>query len=104
MPAQILQSQGGATLADAYDQLVTAADRHSVKEITSAINDVIVELIPVAVMMHRWQLEGAILFAHGLALSQKVPDPDSPQFCPACGYLLSGLRTSDCPGCGTSLG
>ena len=103
MPGQILQSPAGALLADAYDQLVVAANRHCVKEITNAANDIIAALAPVAVLLHRWHLEGAILFAYGLALTQKSPNGDSPQFCSACGYLLSGLRTSDCPGCGTSL-
>jgi len=103
VPALLMQSPGGSGLPDLYDRLIVAAERKPSTHWTEIIKTIISELLPIAVLLHQWQLDSAIVLTRGLALERKNSDESSPRFCLACGYLLSGLAVAACPGCGSPI-
>lgn len=103
VPALLMQSPGGKELPDLYDRLIVAAERKPSAHWTQIIKTIISELLPLAVVLHHWQLDSAIVLTRGLAIERKSSDESSPRFCKACGYLLTGLAVAACPGCGSPI-
>lgn len=103
VPALLMQSPGGEGLPDLYDRLIVAAERKPSTHWAEIIKSIMSELLPIAVLLHQWQLDSAIVLTRGLALERKNTDESSPRFCLVCGYLVAGLAVSACPGCGNPI-
>jgi hypothetical protein len=103
VPALLMQSPGGKGLPDLYDRLIVAAERKPSTRWAEIIKTIISELLPIAVLLHQWQLDSAIVLTRGLALNRMNTDESSSKSCLACGYLLAGLEVAACPGCGSPI-
>lgn len=98
LPATFFESSGGKALAELYDDLVLAVLGGSVEEIRVGWNRLVDLLLPLLTVAQKWDLQEARTIARGLALALRAAEADVR--CEQCGYLLAGLTTAMCPGCG----
>lgn len=103
VPAALWASPGGRQLPDLYDRLVASTTRQLPADIEKLVAEIVNELIPIVVLAHEWRLADSAILARGLALVRVADDEDSPRYCRECGYLLTGLMRTQCPGCGTQI-
>jgi hypothetical protein len=101
MPAVFRESPAGRALDALYENLlrhITPFDAEAVPAVLGLIADV---LLPIVQDSMKWNLKEANLLACGAALVPRGESEDGR--CSQCGFPLTGLRVSECPGCGRKL-
>jgi hypothetical protein len=97
LPASFLESPSGEDLAALYDALLKSSTAESPEQVADGLRRLIHLLVPALTVALEWDLHDANTLAWGLALDRKVAPSDG--LCQYCGYPLSGLNVTDCPGC-----
>lgn len=104
LPARYFESSAGTQLATLYDELVrstrAAQSAEAIQGILTAIQEI---LTPVVVTAQNWNLPITSTLARGIALEHCSESDAAVSYCFHCGYLLEGLQSYNCPGCGQPL-
>ncbi len=101
MPAAFRESPAGRVLDPLYESVLHHLSPFDAEAVTAFLGSISDVLLPIIQDSMRWNLDEANLLARGGALVPRRESEDGR--CSQCGFPLTGLRVSECPGCGRKL-